>query len=157
LTASATRGHARPVTAGPGQPPALHHLDFRLSWGECDPAGIVYFASWLPWMERVHSEWMFLHGERPDQMAGRHGVSMVVRNVTCDYLVPAKVFDPLRCTLHGGRLGTRSVTEAFTITNRDTGHVHARSSMAIVFIDAGGSPAPPPAGLTSLWDRPARA
>ncbi|HVX19775.1 MAG TPA: acyl-CoA thioesterase [Acidimicrobiales bacterium] len=131
--------------------PELHALDFRLSWGECDPAGIVYFAAWLPWMERVQTEWLYLAGERPDTMAARRGITMVVRAVTCEYLVPAKVFDPLRCALTGGQVGRTSVVQAFTITNRDTGAVHARSTMTVVFLDRDGRPTGPPDTMRSLW------
>ncbi|HEX3947663.1 MAG TPA: thioesterase family protein [Acidimicrobiales bacterium] len=129
----------------------LHALDFRLSWGECDPAGIVYFASWFPWLERVQTEWLFLAGERPDTLAERRGIGMVVRHVGCDYLVPAKVFDPLRCRLTGGRFKNTSVVQSFTIDNRDTGVTHARAAMTVVFLDATGRPAPPPATLRALW------
>jgi acyl-CoA thioester hydrolase len=134
--------------------PVLHSLDFRLSWGECDPAGIVYFATWFPWMERVHTEWLFLAGERPDRLLERRGTTMVVRHAACDYLTPAKVFDPIRCALRAGRLGTTSAVQAYTISNRDTGAVHARATMTVVFVDDAGRPVSPPADLIALWSTP---
>jgi acyl-CoA thioester hydrolase len=141
-------------TGDDGGGPVLHSVDFRLSWGECDPAGLVYFATWFPWMERVHTEWLYLAGERPDRLLERRGATMVVRHAACDYLTPATVFDPIRCTLRAGRLGTTSAVQAFTISNRDTGAVHARATMTVVFVDAAGRPVTPPADLIALWSTP---
>jgi len=31
----------------------------RLSYADTDPAGLVYYATWFGWMERVSTEWMF--------------------------------------------------------------------------------------------------
>ena len=49
----------------------LHALEFRLAYSECDPAGIVYYATYYPWMERTNTEWLFVSGARPDLMTAR--------------------------------------------------------------------------------------
>ena len=53
-----------PVSDPPSQP-VLHEIEFRLSYGDCDPAGIVYFAAYYPWFDRTYNEWAFLGGFPP--------------------------------------------------------------------------------------------
>ncbi len=40
-------------------------MDFRLAYSECDPAGIVYYAAYYPWFERIYNEWALENGFPP--------------------------------------------------------------------------------------------
>jgi acyl-CoA thioester hydrolase len=88
--------------------PPLHSLTFRLSYADTDPAGILYFAAWFPWMERAQSEWLFLNGLRQDRLAEQHGFWTVTCHTECDYLVPVGLFDEIRLELRLARIGHRS-------------------------------------------------
>ena len=45
----------------------------RLSYADCDPAGIIYYASWFVVMERQLSAWFFAAGFRFDTMLAEVG------------------------------------------------------------------------------------
>lgn len=125
--------------------PVRHHNDLRLSWGECDPAGIVYFTTYLEWAERVHSEWWLLAGLRLDELVASQGAAFVVRHAACDYLAPAAAMDRLRCEMRVRSVGTTSFRTSFAFTGLDSGVEHAVVELAAVFVGPEGRPVPIPA------------
>src|SRR5699024_10863553 len=64
--------------------PPLHSLEFRISYADTDPAGILYFATWFPWMERVQTEWYLLRGLRLDTLQERFGFATVTTHTEAD-------------------------------------------------------------------------
>ena len=94
-----------------GPDAGLHALQFRLSFGECDPAGIVYYATYLEWAERVHGDWWCRRG-RPIGDAGA-GPSFVVRHVSCDYLAAPRANDLLGCEMSLQRVAELWLTAVF--------------------------------------------
>jgi hypothetical protein len=83
--------------------PVLHSVTFRLGYADTDPAGILYYAAWFPWMERMQSEWFYLNDLRQDRLSERHGFWTVTCHTECDYLVPVGLFDEIRIELRLGR------------------------------------------------------
>jgi acyl-CoA thioester hydrolase len=88
--------------------PVLHSHTFRLSYGDTDPAGILYYAAWLPRMEAVQSEFLLLQGLRQDTLVERFGWWTVSRAVECEYLLAARLFDEIRVEMRMGRIGASS-------------------------------------------------
>lgn len=125
----------------------LHALEFRLSWGECDPAGIIYYATYLEWAERVHSEWWHLAGFSLAKLGDRLGSTFVTRHVSCDYLRAPQTMDVLRCSMRLGRLGSSSFAMAFAFTDVATDDLLASLEMTCVFVtgDLVATPVPGPA------------
>ncbi len=66
----------------------------RIYYEGTDCGGIVYHANYLKYCERARSEWFFIQGILPQQ----NGVGFVVKNMTLDFLSPAKLGDLL--TIH---------------------------------------------------------
>jgi YbgC/YbaW family acyl-CoA thioester hydrolase len=121
-----------------GRPPivdgVLHHLDYRLAYSECDPAGIVYFGAYHPWMERVHTDWTCLQGLRTDEMLSSHHVTTVSRHSAVTYEHPARLFDAIRCSMRLDRLGASSYTSRFDFVRRDDDRLLAVGTMTMVFV-----------------------
>ena len=136
--------------------PVLHEIGFRLAYGDCDLAGIVYFAAYYPWFERVYNEWAFLGGFPPARMVELWGATHVSVASGCRYRIPGRINDPLVCRMRLGRLGTTSFAPHFTIEHAETGETFAEGDMTFVFIEgaAGGDvrprPAPVPQGLRDV-------
>lgn len=128
----------------------LHRLDFELFWNECDPAGIVYFASWFVWMERTQNQWMRAQGLGPDTIGPRFGGGFVAANATCDYRSIAAAFDPICCEMHLARLGPGSVTHGFLLRHRGTGADVAAGRLTLCWI-VDGHAAPLPETVAAHW------
>lgn len=120
--------------------PTLHHLDFRLSYGECDPAGIVYYAAYYPWMERVYNEWTFENGFSPDRMDDLWGASHISVASGCEYRIPGKLFDPLSCRMSLRHVGETSFSMRFDIEHRENLATYAVGHIVFVFIDGNDPP-----------------
>ncbi|MFV0463516.1 MAG: acyl-CoA thioesterase [Nostocoides sp.] len=122
--------------------PVLYELDFRLSYGECDPAGIVYFASYYPWFERVFNEWCFVNGFATEKMRELWGASHVSRASNCEYLIPGRLHDPLTCRMLLGHVGETSYSMRFEVVHREDGQIFATGGMFFVFVDEQFPPRP---------------
>lgn len=125
-------------------PAPLHTVRFRLSYADCDPAGIVYYAAWFPWMEKAHTEYWLLRGLRFDELLTGHGAVPVTRHTECEYLVTTRLFDEIRCEMRPAHLGRTSYRMAFTLVRESDQAVVARSSLTLVSMDAQGRPVPVP-------------
>lgn len=121
-------------------PPVLHSLRMRLTYADCDPAGILYFATWFPWMERLQSEWFYLQNLRQDSLAERFGYSTVTRHTECEYLTQVGLFDTIDLFLRPGHIRNTSFTLHTTMWWREGSKVAARGEITLVCIDLDGQP-----------------
>jgi acyl-CoA thioester hydrolase len=129
----------------PSGPPVVHRHSVRLSYGDCDPAGIIYYAAWLPMMERVLSEWFVESGHRLDTMAESLGATPVTRAISCDYLAAAGVHDLVDVAMHVEHVGHSSYRLGFEITRTDDDEVVARAAISCVTVREGRPVGLPPA------------
>jgi acyl-CoA thioester hydrolase len=136
--------------------PVLHEIDFRLSYGDCDPAGIVYFAAYYPWFDRTYNEWAFLGGFAPSKMVELWGATHVSVASDCRYRIPGRLHDPFTCRLRLGHVGTTSISIALSIDHRENGATYADGSMTFVFVtgaldaDIPPQPTPVPQGMLDV-------
>jgi acyl-CoA thioester hydrolase len=117
-----------------------HRHTFRLAYADTDPAGLVYFAAWFPWMERAQSEWFQANDLRQHTLAERFGFSTVVRRAECDYLAPARLYDEITHTVSLGEIRHRSFTTEHRMERAADGVLVARASVVIVTVDQQGRP-----------------
>lgn len=62
-----------------------------------DAAGIVYYANYLSFLERARAEWLAAPGFDRKKLL-RHNTPFIVRSMTIDYLIPARLHDELHVT-----------------------------------------------------------
>lgn len=124
----------------PADSPALHREVVRLTYADCDPAGIIYYAAWFPWMERIQSEWFFRNGLRQDQLLDTHGFSTVTRHAECEYLAQVGLFDTIEVSLRKRHLGSTSVTLGHEMWWREGARPAARGSITLVTLSTAGTP-----------------
>lgn len=117
----------------------LHSHTVRLSYGDTDPAGILYYAAWFPKMEALQSEFLYLQGLRQDEIEERYGWRTVSRATECEYLAEAKLFDQIRIELRVGRIGASSVRFEFQMRRLSDEVLVARSHNALVTVSATGT------------------
>lgn len=122
----------------------VQEVRFRLTYADCDPAQVVYYAAYYPWFERTSTEWWFSKGIRIDRLAESHGVTLVSRASGCEYLAATHVYDQLACRMYIGRVGVSSVTFTFEMVRLDDRVTVASGFNTLVTItpDAGSTPIP---------------
>lgn len=117
-----------------GKSPVLHTHVIRLSYGDTDPAGILYYASWFPKMEALQSDFMYQQNLRQDTLKDDLGWWMVTRATECEYLAAASLYDEIRIELRVGSIGTSSFTFAFEMWRVTDDVLVARASITIVAV-----------------------
>lgn len=127
------------MTTAPGSP-VLHSHTVRLSYADTDPAGILYYAAWLPKMEALQSEFLFLQGMRQDALKERFGWWTVTRAVHCDYLAAAALFDVIRIELRLVAIGASSFRFGFEMHRAGDGALVARATITLVSVDPSQRP-----------------
>ncbi len=131
---------------------ALHAHRFRLSYGDTDPAGIIYYGAWLPRMEAVQSEWLLLRGFRQDTLKERYGWWTVSRAAHCEYLQATGLFDEIVLSMRLGHIGTSSFRFDFEMTRVGDEALVARGANTIVTVSPDQSTIPIPQLLRSALD-----
>jgi acyl-CoA thioester hydrolase len=122
-----------------------HRFPLRVYYEDTDLAGIVYYASYLRFIERARTEWVRALGI--DQVALREGEGMVfaVRRVEADYLRPARFDDVIEV-----RTDLRGATGARIELLQEIWRGEERlfsSLVTLVALTAAGTPARLPAAL----------
>ena len=84
-------------------------LPVRVYYEDTDAAGVVYYANYLRYFERVRTEWLRDIGRNHADMVREHGLMFVVRSVTLDYLKPARLDDLLSVGVEVEKLGRAQV------------------------------------------------
>lgn len=128
----------------------VQELQFRLTYADCDPAQVVYYAAYYPWFERTSTEWWYSNHIWIDKLAESHGVALLSRASGCEYLATTRVYDQLVCRMSIGRIGETSMTLDFDMVRRDDDVLVASGFITLVTITPGAGPAPIPAGLRAL-------
>ncbi|OIQ99022.1 acyl-CoA thioesterase YbgC [mine drainage metagenome] len=70
-------------------------LPIRVYYEDTDAAGVVYYASYLKFLERARTEWLRALGYEQRRLAGDFGVAFVARSISAEYLKPALLDDLL--------------------------------------------------------------
>ena len=80
-----------------------HELPFnwpvRVYFEDTDSGGIVYYASYLRFMERARTEWLRGRGIDVEGLAREDRVLFAVRSLKLDYRHPARLSDALRVSV----------------------------------------------------------
>ena len=96
----------------------------RVQWGDCDPAGIIFYPTYFRWMDAA--SWAFIEsvGYGPGRMHAEHRAMPLV-SAECQFLSPAKHGDHCEVRSRIARFGGKSFAVAHDIV-RDDGTALAR-------------------------------
>ena len=93
-------------------------LPCRVQWGDCDPAGIIFYPTYFRWMDAATWSLMESVGYTPRRMREEH-LAMPLVNAECQFLSPALQGD--RCEVRSSiaRFGGKSFLVAHEIVRGD--------------------------------------
>ena len=123
----------------------VHHFPVRVYYEDTDAAGIVYYARYLHFLERGRTEMMRCLGTPHAQMAADHGAVFAVRRCEIDYLLPARLDDPLEVRTRITEVGGASLIAKQMIWRGNEKLIQATVRLAC--LGAGGRPARIPAQI----------
>ena len=93
----------------------------RVYWEDTDAGGVVYHASYLRFLERARTEWLRAQGVEQNSVRDRHGVVFVVRDMTIEFLLPARLDDELDVSVESGERRSASMLFSQRIVRRADG------------------------------------
>jgi acyl-CoA thioester hydrolase len=115
--------------------PFRHRL--RVRWSECDLQGVVFYPQYLAYLDHTVTElWRAAVGPYTE-MIPEHGVDMVVAEAGMRYRDSARFDDELEISATVTRLGSTSITTAFTIERISDGALLTEGELRHVFVDPG--------------------
>ena len=79
------------------------HFPCEVHWGDCDPAGIIFYPTYFRWMDAATWAFMASVGYTPQRMREEH-LAMPLVGADCEFLAPAR---------HGDRCEVRSLIARF--------------------------------------------
>jgi acyl-CoA thioester hydrolase len=104
----------------------------RVYWEDTDAGGVVYYATYLKFLERARTEWLRALGIEQPALAEADGVVFVVRRVEVDYLRPAAFNDSLMVVCRLAETGRASLEMEQAILREGQELVRARVKIACV-------------------------
>jgi len=110
----------------------VFHWPVRVYWEDTDAGGVVYYATYLKFMERARTEWLRALGFEQDTLRDEAGVVFMVRRVEVDYLSPARFNDQIEVSVDLYEVGRASLSVEQTLTRGATRLVSARVTLACV-------------------------
>ncbi len=125
-------------------------LTHRVSYGETDGMGIVYYAEYLHFFERARSELIRSYGLSYGEVE-RRGVLLPVREASCRYRASARYDDLIHIHTSISHWTRASVTFIYEIFNEDKEKVLASGSTQHACVTKDGKPCPIPEWLKDLF------
>ncbi|MBR3664471.1 MAG: acyl-CoA thioesterase [Desulfovibrio sp.] len=114
-------------------------LPHRVSYGETDTMGFLYYAEYLHLFERARSAYIRQCGMSYAEIEAR-GILLPVREATCRYRSPARYDDLLLIRIAIGEWGRASLRFVYEITASDKKKILASGMTQHALIDRSGRP-----------------
>jgi YbgC/YbaW family acyl-CoA thioester hydrolase len=90
----------------------------RVEWGDCDPAGIIFYPTYFRWMDAASWTFMESAGYDAKRMRMEH-IAMPLVSAQCDFLAPALQGDRCEVRSRISRFGGKSFVVAHDILRSD--------------------------------------
>ena len=74
----------------------VHRRELRVQWGQCDPAGIVFYPQFLVMFDNATGELFALTGHSPSEMRKKYGIiGMPLVEQGAKFLLPCRFDDDI--------------------------------------------------------------
>jgi YbgC/YbaW family acyl-CoA thioester hydrolase len=104
----------------------VHPYSCQVEWGDCDPAGIIFYPTYFRWMDAATWAFFAAVGHGAKRMRAER-LAMPLVSADCQFLFPAEQADRCEVRSRIARFGGKSFVVAHDIVRSD-GTVLARGS-----------------------------
>ncbi len=125
-------------------------LTHRVSYGETDAMGVVYYANYLHLFERGRSE-LIRNLAFSYSVVEERGFFLPVREASCRYLAPARYDDVIHIRTGLAGQSRASLNFVYEITDEKREHVLTRGTTQHAVVNAQGRPVRVPDWLSALF------
>ncbi len=125
-------------------------LAHRVSYGETDTMGVLYYAEYLHLFERSRSEFIRTQGMSYKEVEAR-GIFLPVREAKCRYRSSARYDDLVWICVGIAKWGRASIDFVYEIYNEDKSIILAEGMTQHAVVNENGKPCAVPTWLKDLW------
>ena len=125
-----------PLAPRPSPHVPLFSWSVRVYWEDTDAGGVVYHASYVRFLERSRSEWLRSRGIAQQRVRDEQGVLFVVRDLSLEFVAPARLDDELDVTIESCERRSASLSFVQCILRRADAAVLTRARVRAACIDA---------------------
>lgn len=122
----------------------------RVSYGETDTMGVLYYAEYFHIFERARSEYIRSYGMSYSEVEQR-GIVLPVREAQCRYRKSARYDDLIQVHTAISEWSRASLRFVYEVRNEDKTIVMATGMTQHATVDPNGKPVPVPGWLKDLW------
>ena len=97
----------------------IHRHRLRVRFGDCDPAGIVYFPRYFDWFHQAMETWFDEGLERPYAEVIASGLGFPAVHTEADYKAPSKLGEDLVVELSVEHVGNASIALDYRVLGAD--------------------------------------
>lgn len=127
-----------------------HWLDHRVSYGETDTMGLLYYGEYLHLFERTRGAFIRETGMSYAEVE-RRGIFLPVREAGCRYRRPARYDDLIRMRAGIEKWGRASMRFVYQIWDEPRENLLTTGFTEHACVNADGRPIPVPEWLRSLF------
>lgn len=113
----------------------LFTIDEYVRWSDVDYAGIICYGAYVRFFEIAETELFRAAGEPYGQVFDRYDMWLPRRQLTCEFLWPARLDHRLRVAAYFKRFGNTSVTLAFDVMYAEERRLVATGEEVLVCTD----------------------
>lgn len=115
---------------------AVHTHRRTVRFGECDPAGILYYPRYFDWFHEAMESWFGEALGLPyvELIVGR-GVGFPAVHTSCDYKQPSAFGQQVGVEVRVARVGRTSVDLRFTVRGAGDGELRCEGRTVVVHVD----------------------
>ena len=106
----------------------------KIRYSDCDPQGIVFNGNYARYWDDALTDWFEEAGYGGEELGGT-GVDVVAARLEMDFKASAGLGDTLETSLRVERVGTTSMTVAFSTRRVSDGAVVTEGREILVFVD----------------------
>lgn len=104
--------------AGAQFPSIVGQFACQVHWGDCDPAGMIFYPTYFRWVDAASWALFETAGYGPQWMKREH-IAMPLVSAQCEFLAPAVQGDRCEVRSRIGRFGGKSFTVEHDIVRSD--------------------------------------
>ena len=127
-----------------------HRFDLRVYYEDTDHGGAVYYANYFRFIERARTEFIRTLGVDQSSLQAVDGLLFVVRQVSADFLVPARFDDVLTITTRPLSVSAARIRLEQSTLRGD--ELLFRATLMLACINTAGRPTRIPAAILSAME-----
>ncbi len=132
---------------------AVCRLEMKVRWGDCDPAGIVYYAKYFDWFSDGRIELFKQIGLPYWNIFHKQGIELVAIEAGCRYRQPLRPEEEIILETCLARLTRSRLEFTYRVFKKEDGALAVEGTTVHAYVDSQGKPFDVKKRHPLLWEK----